>query len=57
MFLLSGFFISSDTIPLGWRRFSVLSMFKYPYETLLRNMLDAEEERSGQEVCGYVRVK
>ncbi|CAN0352553.1 unnamed protein product [Pylaiella littoralis] len=47
MFLFSGFFIPYNSIPKGWRWFSALSMFKYPYEAMLRNMLDEEEDRSG----------
>lgn len=47
MFLFSGFFISYDDIPDGWKWFSALSMFKYPLEGMIRNMLDEEEERSG----------
>lgn len=46
-FLFSGFFIPYNSIPKGWRWFSALSMFKYPYEAMLRNMLDEEEDRSG----------
>ncbi|CAM9604466.1 unnamed protein product [Ectocarpus sp. 4 AP-2014] len=47
MFLFSGFFIAYDDIPDGWKWFSALSMFKYPFEGMIRNMLDEEEERSG----------
>ncbi|CAM9249928.1 unnamed protein product, partial [Laminaria digitata] len=46
MFLFSGFFISYSSIPKGWRWFTALSMFKYPYEGMIRNMLDEEEDRS-----------
>lgn len=46
MFLFSGFFIPYNSIPKGWRWFSALSMFKYPLEGMLVNMLDAEEDRS-----------
>ncbi|CAN0229893.1 unnamed protein product [Ascophyllum nodosum] len=49
MFLFSGFFISYDSIPIGWRWFSSLSMFKYPFEAMLRNMIDEEEDRIGDE--------
>lgn len=49
MFLFSGFFIRYNSIPKGWRWFSALSMFKYPLEAMIRNMLDEEEERSGNE--------
>lgn len=47
-FLFSGFFISYNSIPKGWRWFSALSMFKWPLEAMVRNMLDEEEERSGE---------
>ena len=47
MFLFSGFFISYSSIPKGWRWFTALSMFKYPFEGMIRNMLDEEEDRSG----------
>lgn len=50
MFLFSGFFISESSVPDGWLWFSALSMFKYPFEAMLRNMIDEEEERSGDEV-------
>ncbi|CAN0193997.1 unnamed protein product [Discosporangium mesarthrocarpum] len=40
MFLFSGFFIPYDDIPAGWRWFSYLSMFKYPFEGLIKNMID-----------------
>eukprot|EP00903_Cladosiphon_okamuranus_P012160 g11407.t1 len=46
-FLFSGFFISYNDIPKGWRWFSALSMFKWPWEAMVRNMLDEEEDRSG----------
>eukprot|EP00752_Nemacystus_decipiens_P008144 g7283.t1 len=47
MFLFSGFFISYNDIPKGWRWFSALSMFKWPWEAMVRNMLDEEEDRTG----------
>lgn len=46
-FLFSGFFISYNDIPKGWRWFSALSMFKWPWEAMVRNMLDEEEDRTG----------
>lgn len=45
MFLFSGFFVPYESIPKGWRWFSALSMFKYPLEGMVVNMLDAEEDR------------
>lgn len=48
MFLFSGFFLPYESIPDGWKWFSALSMFKYPYEGMLVNMLDAEEDRGSK---------
>ena len=45
-FLFSGFFIPYNSIPKGWRWFSALSMFKWPLEAMIRNMLNEEEERT-----------
>lgn len=47
MFLFSGFFIPYNDIPPGWRWFSALSMFKYPLEGMVVNMLDEEIRRGG----------
>lgn len=52
MFLFSGFFVPYNSIPKGWRWFSALSMFKYPLEAMTKNMIEEEEDRSGnEEVC------
>ncbi|CAM9737982.1 unnamed protein product [Scytosiphon promiscuus] len=47
MFLFSGFFIEYNAIPKGWRWFAALSMFKYPFDAMTKNMLIEEEERTG----------
>ncbi|CAN0442779.1 unnamed protein product, partial [Hapterophycus canaliculatus] len=47
MFLFSGFFIEYNSIPKGWRWFAALSMFKYPFDAMLKNMIQEEEERTG----------
>lgn len=54
-FLFSGFFISYNDIPKGWRWFSALSMFKWPWEAMVRNMLDEEEDRSGTTSVRQIR--
>lgn len=44
MFLFSGFFIPYESVPSGWQWFTSLSMFKYPLEGMVLNMLDEEVE-------------
>ena len=39
MFLLSGFFITADSIPEWWSWLHYLSIFKYSYESLVTNFL------------------
>ena len=39
MFLLSGFFITKDNIPVWWQWLHYLSLFKYSYESMVINIL------------------
>ena len=39
MFLLSGFFIKQDNIPVWWKWLHYLSLFKYSYESMVINVL------------------
>lgn len=39
MFLLSGFFIKKDNIPVWWQWLHYLSLFKYSYESMVINVL------------------
>ena len=40
MFLLSGFFIKQDNIPVWWKWLHYLSLFKYSYESMVINVLE-----------------
>ncbi|KAL6840514.1 hypothetical protein ACP4OV_030324 [Aristida adscensionis] len=39
-FLFCGYFVHSDSIPLGWKWMNTVSTMKYPYEGLLMNEFD-----------------
>ncbi|RLN23787.1 hypothetical protein C2845_PM07G20220 [Panicum miliaceum] len=41
-FLFCGYFLSSHSIPLGWKWMNTISTMKYPYEGLLMNEFDGD---------------